>query len=281
MYTCELNLQGITSPNEKAISEGLVMGRLLGKRLQIRDEVKSTKYNRQISGRIDRRLLSELGHDYYNIFYTTKVDKFNSISIHISVDASSSMSGPKWFKTLTSVVAVCKATSMISNIKTSVSFRTTMRNEHGEIPYVVLAYDSTKDSIQKVITQFKRLSPNNTTPEGLAFEAILDNLSPQKFGEDRYFLNFSDGQPCFQGRRDDGIVYIGEPAVEHTRLQVTEIRRMGYVILSYFIESDGIELSESLRKDFKKMYGKDASFVDVNNVMKISNTLNAMFLKKD
>jgi nitric oxide reductase activation protein len=156
-----------------------------------------------------------------------------------------------------------------------------MRNEHGEIPYVVLAYDSTKDSIQKVITQFKRLSPNNTTPEGLAFEAILDNLSPQKFGEDRYFLNFSDGQPCFQGRRDDGIVYIGEPAVEHTRLQVTEIRRMGYVILSYFIESDGIELSESLRKDFKKMYGKDASFVDVNNVMKISNTLNAMFLKKD
>lgn len=278
MFTFKLNSP---SPHEPAVRAGLVMGRLLGKRLQIRDDVRSTKYNRQPSGKIDRRLLSELGHDIYNVFYTTKVDKFNEISIHISVDASSSMAGTKWSKTLTSVVAICKAASMISNIKVSVSFRTTLRTSSGEVPYVVMAYDSTKDSITKVITQFKYLSPNNTTPEGLAFEAILTNLPQPKIGEDRYFLNFSDGQPCFQGSRDSKILYIGAPAVEHTRIQVSEIRRLGYKILSYFIESDQAELSEELKKDFRKMYGKDAAFVDVNNVVKISNTMNAMFLKKD
>lgn len=278
MFTFKLNSP---SPHEPAVRAGLVMGRLLGKRLQIRDEVRSTKYNRQPSGKIDRRLLSELGHDIYNVFYTTKVDKFNEISIDISVDASSSMAGKKWSKTLTSVVAICKAASMISNIKVSVSFRTTLRTPSGEVPYMVMAYDSTKDSITKVITQFKYLSPNNTTPEGLAFEAILTNLPQPKIGEDRYFLNFSDGQPCFQGSRDSKILYIGAPAVEHTRIQVSEIRRLGYKILSYFIESDQAELSEELKKDFRKMYGKDAAFVDVNNVVKISNTMNAMFLKKD
>lgn len=278
MFTFKLNSP---SPHDPAVRAGLVMGRLLGKRLQIRDEVRSTKYNRQPSGKIDRRLLSELGHDIYNVFYTTKIDKFNEISIHISVDASSSMAGKKWSKTLTSVVAICKAASMISNIKVSVSFRTTLRTSSGEVPYVVMAYDSKKDSITKVITQFKYLSPNNTTPEGLAFEAILTNLPQPKIGEDRYFLNFSDGQPCFQGNKNDKITYFGEPAVEHTRTQVLDIKRLGYKILSYFIESDQAELSEELKKDFRKMYGKDAAFVDVNNVVKISNTMNAMFLKKD
>jgi hypothetical protein len=278
MFTFKINGP---SPNEKAVREGIVMGRLLGKRLQIRDEVKSTKYTRQLAGRIDRRLLSELGHETYNVFYTTKTDKFNDVSIHISVDASSSMVGKKWSKTLTSVVAICKAASMISNIKVTVSFRTTMRTLGGEVPYVVMAYDSTKDSITKVTTQFKYLSPNNTTPEGLAFEAILTNLPLPKIGEDRYFLNFSDGQPCFQGKKGDKIIYIGEPAVEHTRSQVLEIKKLGYTVLSYFIESDEVSLSEELKKDFRKMYGKDASFVDVNNVIKISNTMNAMFLKKD
>ena len=281
MYTCGLGITGKMSLNEKSVSDGLIMGRMLGKRLQIRNEIKLTKYNRQAFGKIDRRLLSELGCGYENIFYTIKSDKFNKVFLHISVDASSSMAGKKWSKTLTCVVAICKATSMISNIHTTVSFRTTLRTPSGETPYVVLAYDSEKDSIKKVITHFKRLSPSNTTPEGLAFEAILDSLPPKKFGEDRYFLNFSDGQPCFSGDRKDPIEYIGEPAVEHTRTQVTEIRSRGYKILSYFIEPGGKELSEPLKKDFKKMYGKDASFVDVDNVIKVSNTLNAMFLKKD
>lgn len=277
MYTVKLNSP---SPHEPAVRAGIIMGRMLGKRLQIRDDIKSTKYTRQPSGKIDRRMLSELGHDIYNVFYTTKVDKFNEISIHISVDASSSMVGKKWQKTITSVVAICKAASMISNIKVSVSFRTTLRSASSEVPYVVMAYDSTKDSITKVINQFKYLSPANTTPEGLAFEAILTNLPQQKLGEDRYFLNFSDGQPCFQLNRGSTL-YMGDPAVEHTRQQVQSIRQLGYKILSYFIESDGENLSESLEKDFRKMYGKDAAFVDVNNVVKISNTMNAMFLKKD
>ena len=75
--------------------------------------------------------------------------------------------------------------------------------------------------------------------------------------------------------------YIGEVGVEHTRKQVNKIRDMGYTILSYFIEQPNTESTTVQHVDFKRMYGKSASFIDVDNVVKISNTLNAMFLEKN
>jgi hypothetical protein len=33
--------------------------------------------------------------------------------------------------------------------------------------------------------------------------------------------------------------------------------------------------------DFKKMYGTDAEFINVTNVMEISKTMNKKFLEKD
>lgn len=270
----------------KAVCDGIVKGRMLGRRLQLRDDVKVTKYMRQPVGKIDRRLISELGYDVDNIFYTSQTDKFNEVFLHISVDASSSMFGIKWVRAMTTVVAICKAASMISNIRVSVSFRTTTTSAYsGNSPYVVMAYDSKTDSFNKIISQFKLLMPNNSTPEGLAFEAIVDHLPPKVFGEDRYFLNLSDGQPCFLYRSGDtltgnNVEYIGVIASEHTRKQVNKIRDMGYTILSYFIEQPDVESTNVQRVDFKRMYGKSASFIDVDNVVKISKTLNAMFLKE-
>jgi hypothetical protein len=284
MYTMNLPVFNINSnPNEAAVSDGLVLGRLLGKKLQIRDEERITKYNRQRCGKIDRRILSEIGHDYYNIFYTVKSDKFNKISLHISVDASASMAGKKWRKTVTSVVAICKAASMTTNIKTSVSLRTSIvTKSSGTLPYIVIAYDSTKDSIITLAERFRKLSPNHTTPEGLAFEAIMDSI-PNKLNmdEDHYFLNFSDGEPCFSTVvSDTPFLYTKEPAVEHTRKQVLKIKQKGYRVLSYFIEDESNHRPD-LKTNFERMYGKNAAFVDVNNITKIANTLNAMFLEKD
>lgn len=285
MYTPEANISvGMhINPNEEYVNAGIVMGRVLGKRLKIRDEVKITKYTREKTGKIDRRILSELGRGCFDIFYTTKMDKFNDVYIHISVDASASMIGKKWGKAITAVTAICKAASMINNIKVSVSFRTTIGSENGELPYIVNAYDSTVDSINDAIYRFKLLSPSNSTPEGLTFEAILDNFSYKTNGQDRFFLNFSDGQPMFSNKSIK-LEYVGERAVEHTRMQVSKIKSLGYKVLSYFIKCEGVvedDINNKIESDFRRMYGRNASFIDVNNVTKISTTMNALFLKKD
>ena len=67
----------------------------------------------------------------------------------------SSMSGDKWNKTMTSVVAICKATSMIQNVDVVVSIRSTSSGSYGrgrteEKPLILIAYDSRKDSFSKV-----------------------------------------------------------------------------------------------------------------------------------
>ena len=82
---------------------------------------------------------------------------------------------------MTTTVAICKAVSMIENIRVSVSFRSTIANKSnnygsGYTAYVVLAYDSLKDNFNKIRTLFPYLYPNGCTPEGLTFEAILNEF---------------------------------------------------------------------------------------------------------
>lgn len=267
---------------EKAVINGITMGKLLGKKLQIRNDVNVTKFMRKSNGKIDRRTISELGFNNENVFYNNKVDKYNNSFIHISVDASSSMQGKKWSRTISTVVAICKAASMIDNIKVNVSFRTTIDSGRGmETPYIVIAYDSTKDKFSKVANFFKHLHPANVTPEGLTFEAIMGCLSKNSFNVDNYFLNFSDGEPCFSTIVENvSFNYMGDIAATHTRKQVNSIRDRGYSILSYFI-TDAYDTTNRSRDIFKKMYGNGSSFVNVENITEIAKTMNAMFLKKD
>jgi hypothetical protein len=60
---------------------------------------------------------------------------------------------------------------------------------------------------------------------------------------------------------------------------VDEIRNMGVSVLSYFI-GDTWDRGRST-ETFKKMYGKDAEFIDVTNVMSVSKTMNKRFLEKN
>ena len=61
-------------------------------------------------------MISSLGFGNENVFQFTELDSYKNANLHISVDASSSMSGDKWRKTMTNVVAICKAVDMISNL---------------------------------------------------------------------------------------------------------------------------------------------------------------------
>ena len=78
-----------------AIVRGTKLGTLLGKKLQIRGESRTLKNSRLDSGRIDKRLIAELGFGNSRVFQTTFVEQYNDAILHISVDASGSMMGDK------------------------------------------------------------------------------------------------------------------------------------------------------------------------------------------
>jgi hypothetical protein len=257
---------------EKEVFEGIRIGTILGKKLQVRGEDKNTVFNRQRHGRIDKRMISSLGFGNENVFQYIETDSYKKANLHVSIDASGSMGGEKWDSTLTNVVALCKAVDMIQNLSIQVTFRTTTNNN----PYIVMAYDSKVDKLSKVKQMFPTLHPGGTTPEGLCFEAIMKNFLGATNDMDSYFLNISDGEPYF-GNND--LYYSGEVAYEHTRKMVKEMEGMGIKILSYFVDQ-WVRKGDEPSYGFKRMYGKSSKLIDITNVSQIVKTMNQLFLLK-
>jgi hypothetical protein len=255
--------------NERAIQKGIVLGTVLGKKLKLRNEERSLVNPRMKNGRISGRLLHELGMGNTQIFDQITINKHNPALVHISIDASSSMGGGKWKQTQTSAVAIAKAASMTSNLDVVISYRS-IQHDGTTQPLMLIAYDSRKDKFSKIQQLFKYLNPCGTTPEGLCFETVLDDITKTNKGVDSYFINFSDGWPGFSNRDID---YGGTAAVEHTAAQVKKIQQAGVKVLSYFVY-DGYEGGID---QFKRMYGKSATSVDCTNLMALTKTLNKLF----
>ena len=263
------------------LTEGIALGTKLGRKLQVRGESRDLKWNRLDAGRIDKRLIAELGFGNSRVFQQTFTESYSDAFLHISVDASGSMSGNKWNNTMVAVVAICKAVDMISNVDVAVSFRSTHdtdrgRGRSGSHPLVLVGYDSRVDKFNKVKKMFPSIYPGGTTPEGLCFEAIMKDIVPTSQNRDSYFLNLSDGMPMFSS---NDFNYYSQDAMIHTKTQVNEIRKMGVKVLSYFV-GDEYSGGENLN-DFKTMYGSDAEFINLNNVTQISKSMNAKFLEKN
>ena len=274
---------GSNSTDTGFVEDGIRLGTVLGRKLQVRGESRETKWTRLDSGKIDKRLISELGFGNERVFNTSFIESYSDAFLHISVDASGSMSGRKWDNTMTSVVAITKAASMIQNVDVVVSIRSTQNvggrgRSSNTVPLILIAYDSRVDKFNKVKNLFAHMKVSGTTPEGLTFEAIMDEIVPTTKDRDSYFLNFSDGMPMFS---TDGMSYYQSEALNHTKKMVNEMRTRGIKVLSYFIgDSDDYGREDTMR-DFKIMYGKDAQFVDVTSVTSISKTMNKKFLEKN
>ena len=149
------------------VNEGIKLGSMLGKKLQVRGEDRNTVFNRQKVGKIDKRMISSLGFGNTNVFQFTEVDSYKKAKpSHISRLQSSSMGGGKWEKTMINILASVRKVDMISNLEVQVTFRCTSDNK----PYIVMVYDSRVDKFSKVKQMFPGLGPNGTTPEGLCFE---------------------------------------------------------------------------------------------------------------
>ena len=254
-----------------AINEGLRLGAMLGKKLKVRGEEKDLIFTRQNTGKINKRLISELGFGNSNVFSQIVKEKYNKANLHLSIDASGSMSGGKLTKAMTSAVAMVKACEMAGNINVVVSFRWTSKDK----PVVIICYDSRKDKINKIKKLWTAINAGGTTPESLCYEALMKKWLGGVRGEDNYFINYSDGAPWFS---NGDIYYHGSSATDHARKMVKMMKNNGIKISSYFI-SNGTPYENEVAT-FKSMYGRDASFINPTNMMEVARTMNKKFLQK-
>mgnify|MGYP003627371447 CR=1 FL=1 len=263
-----------TNPNwssegrhKEEVAKGIRLGTILGKKLKVRAEEKSTKYNRQRSGKIDKRMIANAGYGMENIFSKLESFSYNPGIIHISIDNSGSMSGRRLEKSITTATAIAKACSMIGNMDCVISFRAGSYFENEHKPVMLIAYDSRKDGIVKLKQMLPYITSAGSTPEGLCFDAIMKEIVDGAKGKDAYFVNFSDGAPYYGA-------YYGEPAHKHTRKQTNKMIREGIKVISYFIDG-----SEYYMENFRSMYGKNAESIDVSNISAVARVMNKKFLE--
>lgn len=233
----------------KEIEKAISLGKLLAKRLQIRNEERVDKSTRLRSGKIDKRLLHEIGFDNYEIFNKISINKYKDSYIHLSIDASGSMSGSKFDESVKLAAMFATAAKLIRNLRVVVTARSTInqnyygnvkgKNDMNETPYMVYLFDSKQDGISDIRRIFPRLYSTNTTPEGLTFEAIMQDIYKESTNTDAFFINLCDGQPYMSKEITRGIAfrYNGHAAQDHSRRQVDRMRSHGINVMTYFIGS--------------------------------------------
>ena len=262
----------------KAIEKGMLMGQLLGKKLQLRNESRERVDNRLRSGKIDNRRLAAAGYGIESIFQQITVDKYKRANLHLSLDGSGSMGGTFWENTAMMAMAIAKGLTYTSNVNMQISIRVTS-NTGGTLPANYFIYDSRKNTIRELQVILGAFSPNGMTPEGLCFESMIkkNQLVKSDSEMDSYFVNISDGGPGGVG------TYSGQTAMEHTKQQITKMRNeLGMNVLSYFMTNNtsGDFSQSGSGKMFQGMYGKAATNISPDNVLAIAKTLNNMFMGK-
>lgn len=257
----------------ETVASGLRLGSILARKLQTRDEDRSIKATRCVSGKIDRRLLAEIGFGSEKIFENTTIFTSKNSYIHISIDASSSMSGSKWKEAIKAAIAIGKAASILKTVECEISIRSTsLINRYVPLSWIV--YNSKTDNINQLAIKLSGLQPSGSTPEGLCFAALQKSIQTQSKDKQSYFINFSDGMPVFHS---SGFSYGGDFACDQTRNQIQKMTASGIEILSYFIDNSNVyDSSKHQCINFKRMYGQNAKFINVSEIGKLASTINEL-----
>ena len=258
-----------------AIEEGIQLGIQLGKRLKTRDEDRSINTTRLDSGRIDKRLLAELGFGNDAVFHQVLHNKSTPALIHISIDASGSMSGRQFCSAMKTAVAIAKAGTMVNSLQCAISIRGSRYSGTDVQPLVWIVYDSRVDKFNNVKHLFQYLRAAGSTPEGLCMPAIMKNiLKNVDTNCDLYYINLCDGEPGFCSKT---VTYGGREGIKHTKLQVDKMIHNGIKVLSFFI--GGTQHASSIA-NHKDMYGAGTAVqIDTNQLAGLAKVLNKLFIR--
>ena len=260
--------KGCQEQMQRAVLSGIMLGKQLGRKLQIRNENRTLKSSRLETGKIDRRLIAELGYGNVNVFHRIVTDTYKNFMIHISIDASGSMYGSKMQNAVKSAVAVAQAASMTTGIRVQISLRGTAGMP--DKIHTLYAYDSATDKMTKIKSLFRYLGTFGCTPEGGAFKSIEKYIIQDAKSDECIFINYSDGEPSN---------YVAEP-VMYTKRVIESFRNHGLKIIGFFIPDRSGYVYESTQRKFKTMYGQDSEFIDSTRLIEIAKSLNARFLEQ-
>ena len=268
--------------SKEQIENGINLGKKLLSKLQIRNEQITLASKRLKQGKIDpRRIYAANFED--DLFYKINRSTYKPINLHVSIDGSGSMEGPKWDQVLTNTIALGYISLKMDNINLTISIRTTgkdpkrsTKTEH--IPLLILAFNSKKHTL-KDLKRLGYYKTNGLTPEGMCLNALNEYIPNSSYYLDSYLINMSDGIPTFECSYFE---YKNKSAILDTAKAVNNIKKKGIKILSYFIKSNTSDVKDKeLITDFQTMYGKEASFIDPKNINEITKTLNNLFLEKN
>lgn len=266
------------------ILDGIHKGKILGKKLLVANDVHISHTIRKKHGKINSNLLAEAGFGNNKIFETIKVTETPSQFIHISIDNSSSMRNCGKFESAIQLAAtIVSAAKYIKGIRVQVSMRYTsvLQNFSAggtdeSIPVFIIIYDSKYNNISHLLKWWPHIKPDGYTPEGICYEAILNEMIETSKGyNNKYLINISDGEPYFVIKLDnfDSAKYNHiTGALEHTNKVMNKYRKNGFSIISYFVN----KLTSSTElENFAKMYGtNDSHYVKPDQLDKIAKTIN-------
>lgn len=263
------------------INEGINRGKMLAKKLQLRNEERVMKSTRLNSGKIDKRLLHEIGFDNYDIFSKININAYKPSFIHISLDQSGSMEGTKWENTMQVAAMFATASKYINNIRLVITTRSTFSPngnpnfDNANTPFVMTIFDSKKHTLNHIREFFPRIHPIGLTPEGLALEGIMKETLDMAQGTDAYFINICDGEPYmnYVGKNGRAFSYAGENAKKHSQAKMRKFQQNGVKFLTYYIGNQW---------DFKNVqecYGEAAVLIErPSDVARIAATMNKKLL---
>ena len=263
--------------NEEAVNKGLFLGKQLLKKLKVRNTVKKDIFENQKKGKLNSsKLYQALFNE--NLFYRIEKEDYKNIFIHISLDLSGSMRGEKLTQTVQTAVAIAYAACNIRGFDVEISLRGTIdpnksksMHSSNQVPVLAYAFNSKKDSTKK-LQRFKKLITCGITPEGICLDQIRKDLPSPSYHQEVYLVNISDGLPNISSAS-----YNFSTAINHTAKVVNEYKKDNIGLLSYFIH-DTWDKTQKSEGTFKKMYGKNAKYIDINNVSLVADSINNLLL---
>jgi len=263
--------------NEEAVTKGLFLGKQLLKKLKVRNSVKKDIFENQKKGKLNSSKLYQAPFNE-NLFYRIEKEDYKNIFIHISLDLSGSMRGEKLTQTIQTAVAIAYAACNLKGFDVEISLRGTIypnksksKHSSNQVPVLAYAFNSKKNSIKK-LQQFKKLITCGMTPEGICLDQIRKDLPTPSYYQEVYLVNISDGLPNISSA-----AYNFSTAINHTAKVVNEYKKDNIGLLSYFIH-DTWDKTQKSEETFKMMYGKNAKYIDINNISLVANTINNLLL---